>query len=148
MLDELCGEYSHALDDQNRLVIPSKLRAQLGRKVVLTRAWDKCLYVYPVATWKAQSAKVKHLPTSDREIRNLHRFFSGGAFPCEIDEQGRMVIPSHLRAYAGIAENVTIVGLGAYVEIWDTATWEAERARLLENAQVLARVPTERGWEV
>ena len=148
MLDELCGEYSHSLDDRGRLAIPSKLRDLLGNDVVVTRGWDKCLYVYPVAAWKSRSVKIRDLPTSDREIRNLHRFFYPAAFPCEIDKQGRILLPVNLRTYAGIVDNVTIVGLGAYMEVWDTATWEAEQEKLLENAQVLAHALTERGREV
>lgn len=145
MFDQLTGEYTHNLDDKGRLAIPAKLREKLGDVVMVTVGWENCLEVYPEKTWIAKSAKAIDLPTLDAEIRDLLRWMFASASDCEMDKQGRILIPQSLRSRTGITDSVTIIGLGNYMELWDTPTWEAERIRLFQNRQQLARNLTDRG---
>lgn len=118
------GEYQHAIDEKGRLIVPSKFREDLGVKFVITRGLDNCLFVYPMSQWKELEEKVKTLPTSHADTRSFVRMFFSGAVETELDKQGRVVIPSHLRDHARIDRDVYIIGVSTKVEIWSKEAWE------------------------
>ncbi|MDD6800905.1 MAG: division/cell wall cluster transcriptional repressor MraZ [Firmicutes bacterium] len=129
-----CGEYSHAVDSKNRIILPSKLREQLGEQVVLTKSVDKCLSLYPSDAWTIFTEKLDTLPAT--ETRKVKRFLYAAAFETQIDGQGRILLPPNLCEYAGISKNVRVAGVGDHVEIWDEALWNAELGD--ENASEIA----------
>ncbi len=120
----LLGEYSHNLDEKGRLAIPSKLRNELGDGAVITRGSDHCLVVYPQAAWAALAVKLSELPISDAKARSFSRLMLAGAAAVEFDKQGRALIPSYLREYAGLTSAVVIAGVYNRIELWDAAEWE------------------------
>ena len=120
------GEYSHALDTKNRLMLPSKLRDKLGKTLVLAKSVDKCLSLYPMEGWEAFCQKLDSLP--DIETRRVKRFLFSAAFDTAIDGQGRILVPSNLCEYAGLVKDVTVIGVGDHVEIWDAQTWKDENS--------------------
>ena len=93
----LIGEYEHSLDAKGRLIMPSKLRQDIGEKFIITKGLDGCLFVFSQNEWNNFETKLKTLPLSDKNARNFVRFFLSGATECEIDKQGRFLIPANLR---------------------------------------------------
>ena len=119
------GEYQHSLDNKNRIVVPSKLREELGEKFVITKGLDGCLYAYPIDEWQKFEEKLKNLPLTNRDARAFVRFFVAGATEVETDKQGRGLIPANLREYAGIEKEIVTIGALNKVEIWSKEKWES-----------------------
>jgi len=103
--------------------LPSKFRDRLGRGLVVTKGQERCLYVFPVDRWEEEVEKVNRLPRTDRRSRNYARSFSGAASDQTLDGQGRIQVPQSLWDYAGVAKDVTVVGVADRVEIWDAESW-------------------------
>ncbi len=120
----LMGEYSHSLDTKGRLIMPAKLRQDIGDKFILTKGLDGCLFAFSQTEWNNFEEKLKSLPLSDKNARNFVRFFLSGATECEIDKQGRFLIPNNLRTAANLEKDAIIIGVGTRIEIWNKETWE------------------------
>ena len=117
----MTGEYQHTLDAKGRLFIPAKLREELGDVFYITLSMDKCLSAYSAENWKVFSDKVDAMSyVQQRKMRPLFAY----AAKCELDNQGRTLIPAHLREYAGLLKNVTVVGCNNHAEFWDEASWQ------------------------
>lgn len=123
------GEYAHSLDDKGRLVVPARLREDLGEHFVVTKGLDSCLFLYPAAQWEQIMAKLSALPTTSANARAFARLFLAGAQEMEVDRQGRFTLPPRLREYAGIERDVVLVGLLTRLEIWAADRWEAYQAK-------------------
>lgn len=122
----LMGEFSHSIDAKGRLIIPSKLRENLGEEFVMTRGLDGCLSIYPMTEWNLFAEKLRSLPLTDDNARQFLRFFVSGATPCELDKQGRVLVPATLREYAGLEKDVILTGMLNRVDIWDKGRWNAK----------------------
>ncbi|HEY5525785.1 MAG TPA: division/cell wall cluster transcriptional repressor MraZ [Clostridium sp.] len=120
----LIGEYQHALDIKNRIIVPSKLREDLGNNFVITKGLDGCLYAYPLGEWKILQEKLKMLPLTNKDARAFVRFFFAGACEVEMDKQGRGLIPQNLKEYAGIEKEIVSIGVLTRVEIWSKEKWK------------------------
>lgn len=118
------GEYNHTLDAKGRLIVPSKFREQLGDEFVVTKGLDGCLFVYPPSEWAKIEEKFQNIPLTTKDARKFARFFFAGAASCEVDKQGRTLIPTILREYASIEKEVVSVGVLNRVEIWDKDKWQ------------------------
>lgn len=117
------GEYQHSLDNKGRLIIPSKFREGLGEKFVLTKGLDNCLFVYPLEEWYSFEERLKTLPLTSKDARAFVRFFFSGAAECELDKQGRILLPLNLREYSDIGKDAVIIGVSTRVEIWSVDEW-------------------------
>jgi MraZ protein len=118
----MTGIYQHTLDAKGRLFIPAKLREELGDVFYVTLSMDPCLSVYSSEAWQAFSDKVSAMPyVKQRKMRPLFAH----AARCELDSQGRALIPMNLREYAGFTKNVTVVGCNNHAELWDSEAWSA-----------------------
>lgn len=122
------GEYNHTIDAKGRLIVPSKFREQLGDEFVVTKGLDGCLFVYDNTEWKTLEEKLHDLPLTNTNARKFSRFFLAGATNCEVDKQGRILIPTILREFAGLEKDVVLAGVGSRIEIWDKATWTEKNA--------------------
>lgn len=120
----LIGEYEHSLDTKGRLIMPAKLRQDMGEKFIVTKGLDGCLFAFSQTEWNNFEEKLKGLPLSDKNARNFVRFFLSGATECEIDKQGRFLIPTNLRISANLEKDAIIIGVGTRIEIWNKETWE------------------------
>ena len=120
----LMGEYEHSLDAKGRLIMPAKLRQDIGEKFILTKGLDGCLFAFSQTEWLNFEEKLKSLPLSDKNARNFVRFFLSGATECEIDKQGRFLIPTNLRIAGNLEKEAIIIGVGTRLEIWNKETWE------------------------
>lgn len=118
----LIGEYAHTLDAKGRVNVPSKMRDHLGEHFILTKGLDGCLFVYAMEEWACLEDKIKALPMS--KARTLQRFLFSGAVDVELDKQGRIVIPTNLRDYAGLTKDIMIIGASTRAEIWDKDQWQ------------------------
>lgn len=112
------GEYRHSLDDKNRIIVPSKFRSRLDGKFIATRGLDGCLACYPVAEFEKYIANLSSLPVERKEVRQYLRILSANAVECEMDGQGRAVLPLNLREFALIKREVVIAGANNRFEVW------------------------------
>ena len=119
------GEYNHTVDPKGRLIVPSKFREQLGDEFVVTKGLDGCLFVYSNEEWASIEEKFRQVPLTTKDARMFARFFFAGAASCEVDKQGRILIPQVLRTYAQIEKDVVSVGVLNRVEIWSKDKWNA-----------------------
>ena len=116
------GEYHYAIDEKNRLTIPSKLRFDLGEQFILTRGLDNCLFLYPMKEWNLIIEKYKTLPNT-KDAHNFMRFLLSGASICELDKQGRINISTPLKNYAQLEKECVIIGVSERLEIWNEQKW-------------------------
>ena len=121
----LIGEYEHSLDAKGRLIMPAKLREDIGEKFIVTKGLDGCLFCFSQNEWTNFEEKLKTLPLTNKNARDFVRFFLSGAMECEIDKQGRFLIASNLREYAKLEKDAVIIGVGTRLEIWNQANWKA-----------------------
>jgi len=128
------GRYEHSIDPKGRLSIPSKFREILTAnddgRLILTN-FDNCLWAYPVREWKQVEDKVASLPQMKPEVKSLQRFFISAASECPLDPNGRILIPTTLRKYAGLETDVVIVGMTKRFEIWSRDRWQ----KIFEQAE-------------
>ncbi len=132
------GEYQHSIDPKKRLALPSKFRKELGTRVVVTRGLDKCLFVYPLKTWKELAEKLGTLPMGESSTRSFVRLMLAGAVDSDVDSQGRILLPEYLKEYAGLDRSVTVAGLFNRLEIWDETKWKTYRNKAEENSDEVA----------
>ncbi|WP_138202588.1 division/cell wall cluster transcriptional repressor MraZ [Haloimpatiens lingqiaonensis] len=118
------GEYQHALDSKNRMIVPSKLREGLGDKFVLTKGLDGCIYAYPMDEWAKLEEKLKGLPLTNKNARTFVRFFFSGANEVTPDKQGRVLIPQSLCEYGNIKKEIVSIGVATRIEIWSKENWD------------------------
>ena len=114
--------YEHSIDAKGRLFIPAKLREELGVTFYLAMGVDECLAIYPQETWNRFTEKFASLPMSQSAAM---RPLFANASKCELDSQGRIVIPQKLRKYAGLEKDAVIIGVNDRAEIWSAETWNA-----------------------
>ena len=122
----LIGEYEHTIDAKGRLSMPSKLRRDMGEAFIVTKGLDGCLFAFSQEEWKNFETKLKSLPLSDKNARNFVRFFLAGATECEIDKQGRFLIPSNLSEAGKLEKEAVIIGVGTRLEIWNKDIWNSK----------------------
>jgi MraZ protein len=131
----LKGEFQYALDDKGRVVIPPKFRRVLGDQVVVTRGFDPCISVYPPAEWARLEEGLRKLPIKQRDVL---RYVLAGAVDVDLDRQGRVTLPPHLRQHAGIERDVVVVGLIDRLEIWSRPTWQSYLEKAQKSAPQMA----------
>lgn len=119
----LIGEYKHTIDAKKRLAIPSKLRRELGARMVITKGLDNCLWIFPLNQWNKLVDKLTQLPLGQRDTRGFNRLMLAGANEVRLDGLGRILIPDYLKKYAGLKKNVIIAGVHPRLEIWDEDKW-------------------------
>lgn len=133
------GEYEHSIDEKGRVAVPARFREELSEGMILTRGFDKCLNVYPRTAWEALRSGVGSLSVGLSDVRNLRRFVFSGAADVETDRQGRILIPPNLREFAGLAEQVVVVGNDTYFEIWSRERWQIVLETLDSDGSQLAQ---------
>ena len=116
------GEFHHTLDEKGRIILPSKIRFELGENFIVTRGLDNCLYVYSEDGWNNIINKYKELPNT-KDARNFMRFFLSGATQNNTDKQGRLNISQSLIKYASLNRECIIIGVNDHLEIWSEENW-------------------------
>jgi MraZ protein len=129
------GTFEHSLDAKNRLTVPAKLRAAFAEGAFLVREADRCISIYPSATYSALTgAALSALNPLSAQAKQLKRYFHSNALAVELDAAGRVMVPARLLEHAGIGRDVVVTGAGDCLELWDRSTWEAYDQDLMARA--------------
>ncbi len=134
----LIGEYLHTLDSKKRLSLPAKFRKEVGKKVVITRGLDSCLFMYPQKSWDKIAEKLATLPVGQADTRGISRFILSGAVETEVDGAGRILMPDFLKDFADLKSRVVLAGVSDRIEIWNEKTWEEYKRRIEKGADQMA----------
>lgn len=134
----LIGEYTHTLDPKKRLSLPVKFRKELGKRLVVTRGLDNCLFVYSEKEWGKIAEKLAKLPMGQADTRGFNRFMLSGAAEVDADGSGRVLIPDFLKDFAGLKSQVVLAGVVDRVEIWDESVWVQYKKRIERKADDMA----------
>jgi len=142
------GSNNISLDTKGRISIPTKLRDDLlriseGQMVVTISPNDRCLLLYTLTAWEAVERKLVSLPTLNAVTRKLKRMLIGNADDCDMDANGRILLPSALREFAMIQKKAVLVGQGDKFEIWDEGHWNAHRDSILSEELDESSLPEE-----
>ena len=132
------GEYEYTIDQKGRVTIPPKFREAFKGGIVLLRGYDKCVTACTVAEWDKRAEQLSKLPVTQSKTRRLNRATFSSAFSLDLDGQGRVVLPTPLRQYAGVASEVVIAGVRGCLEIWSKEDWLAEQQLMSEQLWQIA----------
>lgn len=134
----LIGQYTHELDPKKRLTIPSKWRASLGKKIVVTNGLDTSLFIFGVKAWEEIAQKLSAQSIGSSDARSFNRFMLANAFEVDIDAAGRILIPDQLKSFAKLNAKVILAGMYSRIEVWDETTWKSYMGKSEKDADVLA----------
>ncbi len=132
------GEFTATIDEKGRISIPAKFRSQLKSQVVVTRGLDNSLFLYTLDEWKKLAEKLASLPISTANTRAFSRLMLAGAMDCDIDKQGRIVLPAYLKEFAKIKKRLVFAGLYNRVEVWSEELWEKYKAQTEKQSNSIA----------
>lgn len=138
MVKTVLGQYRNNVAPNGRVALPKKFRDQLGAKFILTQGYEQSLLMVPYENWENMIKTTVSKPFLIGEARDTVRFLLGGATPIDLDDQGRFIIPSYLRDYCGLASEAIFLGLGNYLEIWDSAHWATYQKKLNTHIEEIA----------
>ena len=138
MVNVLLGQYQVKVGQRGRVAFPKKFRRVLGQKIILTRGYEGCLIAVSEKEWKTLTEATEKKPFVFGPTRDTTRFLLGNAAEIELDEQGRFVIPIHLREYSRIGEKAVFLGLNRYVEIWSKEKWIDYQNYLSKNIEQIS----------
>lgn len=134
----LIGEYTHTIDDKNRISLPSKFRKEVGKKLIATYGLEGCLSLYPSNEWEKISDEMGKMDSLRADTRGFNRFMFGGAVELEVDSLGRVLIPEYLREFAVIKDKGVFVGVHKRIEMWNDKKWAEYKKKVVNEADVLA----------
>ena len=144
------GRFDHTMDGKGRINVPQLLRAELedaqGEPPVLTYMLDPAVAIYSHDEVRELERRLGSMSHSKGAVQKLRRMFIGGAVDCPIDSQGRVVVPPHLREHAGLEREVTLVGVGPRIELWDRARFDAELQSTRDDGENIADIAADLGF--
>ena len=132
------GEYGHTLDEKKRVSLPKPFAKALGKKMVLPRGLDTCLFLFSAEAWKEVAKKLQSLSFAQADTRGFNRFLLSGAVEVTPDGAGRILIPDHQKEFAGLKRAVVFAGVSDRVEIWDSEQWKEYKRRIEKQADAMA----------
>lgn len=135
----LIGEYTHTVDDKNRISLPMKFRKELGKVVVITHGLDNCLFLYSIKEWKKIAEKLATLSIGQADTRGFNRFMLAGATEVSVDSLGRILIPDFQKQFATLQGKVVFAGVYDRIELWDEARWTQYKQGIVAKADALAQ---------
>jgi MraZ protein len=118
------GTHAPRLDEKGRLILPAKYRDELAEGVVITKGQERCLYVFPQEEFTRITEALRTAPVTAKSVRDYSRVFFASASDEVPDKQGRITLPTALRAYAGLQRDCVVIGANTRLEIWDTQAWD------------------------
>lgn len=148
MIIMLMGEFHHSIDEKGRIIIPAKLREELGENIIVTRGLEDCLFIYSENEWSKVVSKLGTLPFTKKDARSFNRMFLSGATNALFDKQGRVKISIPLINYAELKKECVIVGVGDRLEVWAKDKWNTFVDKSKEELSDLADSLFETNFEV
>ena len=118
------GTHAPRLDEKGRLILPAKYRDELAGGVVITKGQERCLYLFPQGEFGRITEALRTAPVTAKSVRDYSRVFFASASDEVPDKQGRITLPTALRAYAGLQRDCVVIGANTRLEIWDSQAWE------------------------
>ncbi|MFA7216827.1 MAG: division/cell wall cluster transcriptional repressor MraZ [Candidatus Paceibacterota bacterium] len=134
----LIGEYTHSIDDKNRVSLPAKFRSEMGKKMVVTPGLDACLFVFTHKEWQKIEEKLNQSSLLQADNRSFNRRMFAGAVEVEVDSVGRILIPDFLRDMANLKSKIVFIGVSSRLEIWNEKTWTEYKRVVEKQADTLA----------
>ena len=134
----LIGEYTHSIDDKNRISLPAKFRKEMGKSVILAPGLDKCIAMYTAREWERVSEKLAESSVLQSDNRSFGRFMFGGAVEAPVDAAGRILIPDFLIQRAGLKSKVALIGVQNRIELWNDKVWQEYKRAVDSQADQLA----------
>lgn len=119
----LIGEFTHTLDDKKRITLPTKLRKELGKSVVVSPGIDSCLFLLTKKEWSDMADKLSSGSMLEQNTRSFSRYLFGQAMELDVDTAGRILVPENLRTLAGLSQKVVLIGVKNRMEIWSEEKW-------------------------
>lgn len=138
ILKMLIGEYTHTLDEKNRMSLPVKFRKEIGSSVVIAPGLDNCLSLFTIKEWQKISSKLSDSSMLASDNRSFSRFMFGQAVDVGVDSQGRILIPENLKNRSKLSSKVVVIGVQNRVEIWNEKTWNDYKKVVEKEADALA----------
>jgi MraZ protein len=135
----LIGEYRHTIDDKRRVALPIKFRRSLGKKLILTKGLDSCLFLFSLKQWEGIIEKLHHLSMGQENARSFGRYFFSGAREIEVDQIGRILLPPELAHYAQLSQKAVLIGVNDRCEVWSEEVWNAYSTAVEKEADTLAQ---------
>jgi MraZ protein len=132
------GEYSVTIDEKGRLSVPVKFRKELKKKAVVTRGLDNSLFLYTESEWLKVAEKLASLPFAKANTRAFSRLMLAGAMDCDMDKNGRIILPEYLRTFAKIQKRAVIAGLYNRLEIWSEELWKRYKNETEKDSNEIA----------
>jgi len=132
------GGYHHTMDEKGRIRIPKDIRESLGETFYITKGFDRSLFVFTEEKWQDFQEKLSSNQLNSKNIRKIHRFFTGSATKCSLDGQGRVSISQQQREYGYFEKDVIIMGVSNRLEIWAKEVWDAYSENDLEDISDIA----------
>jgi MraZ protein len=132
------GQYTHTIDDKNRLSLPVKFRKEMGKRVIITPGLDGCLFVFTPTQWETISEKLGGSSMLQADTRSFNRYMLGGAVEADVDSIGRVLVPDFLKEKAQLKKEVVLIGVQNRVEIWNDALWMEYKTKVEKEANTLA----------
>ena len=132
------GSYSHSLDDKNRLVIPSKMRSEVGARLYIMKGFDGAISMYPEKAFEKLMNEFNQMPFTKKDARSYLRTQLASTSELEIDKAGRVIVPSNLLEKYSISKSVMVIGMGDHIEVWDSKVYEAYEAEADKNFEDIA----------
>ncbi len=134
----LIGEYTHTIDEKNRLALPVKFRKEMGKSVVVTPGLDRCLFVFTTKEWQSIAEKLSGSSMLQSDTRSFNRYLLGGAVEAEVDSAGRILVPDFLKDRGGLKDKVAVIGVHSRIELWDELAWKSYKKNVERDADALA----------
>ena len=132
------GEYGVTIDEKGRLSVPVKFRKELKKKAVVTRGLDNSLFLYTESEWLKVAEKLASLPFAKANTRAFSRLMLAGAMDCDMDKNGRIILPEYLRTFAKIQKRAVIAGLYNRLEIWSEELWQRYKNETEKDSNEIA----------
>lgn len=145
MVKMVIGQHQAKIAQNGRVALPKKFREELGSHFVITQGYEGSLWIVPFENWETVIKETVNKPFLIGQARDTLRFLLGGATNIELDDQGRFIMPSYLRDYAQIDAEVIFLGLGQYIELWDSQKWQKYKGNLSQNIGNIAQKLSEMG---
>jgi MraZ protein len=134
----LSGAYDHTLDEKGRVSLPARHRGEMGETLMVLAGFDGQINVYPYSVWQKAAENVSTQNQAFDDARDLTRILYS-AIECQVDRQGRVLIPPTLRTRAHLDTDVVILGMNDHLEIWNQQIWQEIQERLDRDGSRIAR---------